>query len=64
MSKYVVVLKRAIPVEGCLTDTVTGVFNEKAPLGEIMKWADMHDRGSVTLISVEITKPEVVSDER
>lgn len=63
MSKYVVILKRAIPVEGCMTDTVTGVFNEKAPIGEIMKWADMHDGGSVALISIEITKPEVGSDE-
>ena len=59
MSKYVVVVKRAIPVSDYSTDTVTGIWNEKAPIGEIMKWVNRMDQGGVTVISVEITNPEI-----
>lgn len=59
MSKYVVVVKRAVPVNDYSTDTVTGIWNDKAPIGEIMKWVDKMDQGGATVISVEITKPEV-----
>jgi len=64
MNKYVVVLKRAIPVSDYSTDTLTAVFNHKTPIGEVMKWADHACRGSCNLISVEITEPEVVEDDR
>lgn len=59
MSKYVVVVKRAVPVNDYSTDTVTGIWNKSAPIGEIMKWVEKLDQGGATVISVEITKPEV-----
>jgi len=59
MSKYVVVIKRAVPVNDYSTDTVTGIWNQNARIGEVMEWVSKMDQGGATVISVEITKPEV-----
>ena len=54
MSQLVVVVKRAIPVSDCSTDTVTGIFNENETLANVMAWAEKECSGSTALISIEL----------
>jgi hypothetical protein len=60
MSQLVVVVKRAIPVSDCSTDTVTGIFNENETLANVMAWVEKECSGSTVLISIELTKPRGV----
>ena len=56
MYRYVVVLRRAIPVNDYSTDTITHICEEGETVAEVMDWAKQKCEGSCALISVEITE--------
>lgn len=54
--KLIVVLTRAIPVEGYFTDTLTKVCDDSDTIESVMEWAERYCGGSATMIRLEITR--------
>ena len=58
MNEYVVVVKRAIPVQDCSIDIVTGLFSRHSSMQDMVEWANNQCQGSAVLISIEVTEPQ------
>lgn len=64
MADLVIVIKRAIPVSDCSTDTVTGIFPDTTTLKEVTDWINAECGGSTVFVSAEITIPTIGGNNR
>ena len=56
-TKYIAVLRRAIPIDGYCTDFSTLEIKEGDTVDSVMEWADRMAFGSAVILSLQITKP-------
>jgi len=60
-TQYIAVLKRAIPVDGVASDTITAALCGDCTLDQLQRWVEEKTKDSTVQISLEICKAEVIN---